>query len=141
MQPNDKEHKGFEKFGAKMGLDLEMHPLHLLYLNPQTANYLEAFKAGYSTGKDLGDYIEDPICCIALCNALQKSGVDTSEWDGDDCPENIIAWEVAKIQDTLKAVLAVDGVRDLLQEFVDDGEEGDIDARDMIEEYALKLAN
>lgn len=48
MTLGDEEHKGFEKFGSEFGLDMEMHPLHLLYLNPQTANYLEVFKAGYA---------------------------------------------------------------------------------------------
>ena len=52
MTLGDEEHKAFEKLGSQMGLDMEMHPLHLIYLNPQTANYLLAFKAGYaaSTG-------------------------------------------------------------------------------------------
>ena len=32
MRQNDSEHKAFEEMGKEMGLDLEMHPLHLLYL-------------------------------------------------------------------------------------------------------------
>ena len=48
MKQNDEEHMAFEKMGIEMGLDLEMHPLHLLYLNPKTHNYLQIFKAGYA---------------------------------------------------------------------------------------------
>ncbi len=51
MTEGDNEHKAFQKAGSEMGLDMEMHPLHLLYLNPQTASYLVIFKAGYTAGK------------------------------------------------------------------------------------------
>jgi len=63
MTENDNEHKAFEKMGEEMGLDLHMHPLHLLYLNTQTANYLEIFKAGYSAGRDPldGEQINKPL--------------------------------------------------------------------------------
>jgi len=51
MKEHDEEHLAFEKMGIEMGLDLEMHPLHLLYLNPKTHNYLQIFKAGYAANQ------------------------------------------------------------------------------------------
>lgn len=52
MTENDHEHKSFEKFALQNNLDRSMHPLHLLYLEEQTAKALKAFKAGYEAGKD-----------------------------------------------------------------------------------------
>lgn len=51
MTLNDNEHKAFEKLGKEKGWDMEMHPLHLLYLNSHTYEMLQIFKRGYSAGK------------------------------------------------------------------------------------------
>jgi hypothetical protein len=51
MKEGDEEHKAFEKLGKKMGLDMEMHPLHLMYVSEITHKYLGIFKEGYAAGK------------------------------------------------------------------------------------------
>lgn len=48
MKEYDKEHIAFINFAEENGLDLAMHPLHLLYLNKKTQEFSKAFKAGYS---------------------------------------------------------------------------------------------
>jgi hypothetical protein len=53
MTENDQEHKAFEALGKDMGLDMSMHPLHLLYLNPLTDKYLDIFKAGYAANVEI----------------------------------------------------------------------------------------
>jgi len=49
MTENDAEHLAFESYCKEKGLDRSMHPLHLLYLNPDTKKALDAFKAGWSS--------------------------------------------------------------------------------------------
>lgn len=61
MKTGDHEHKAFEAFCEECGLDNSMHPLHLIYLNEDTAALLKAFKAGYAA-KDQFDYI--PCECV-----------------------------------------------------------------------------
>jgi hypothetical protein len=51
MRQGDHEHLAFEKFAEANGLDREMHPLHLLYLNSDTGKALDIFKEGYSASK------------------------------------------------------------------------------------------
>ena len=50
MKQDDAEHKAFEAYGKGNSLDMEMHPLHLLYLAPETHQHLQTFKAGYKAG-------------------------------------------------------------------------------------------
>lgn len=64
MRQGDHEHLSFEKFAEASGLDREMHPLHLLYLNSDTQKALDAFKAGYDASKinaveHFGSYLID----------------------------------------------------------------------------------
>lgn len=51
MREGDHEHVSFEKFAKANGLDREMHPLHLLYLNSDTQKALASFKAAYEASK------------------------------------------------------------------------------------------
>jgi hypothetical protein len=55
MVENDHEHKAFETYcksqGLNTDLDLERHPLHLLYLDEKTREALAIFQAGYFAGR------------------------------------------------------------------------------------------
>lgn len=59
MRQGDTEHKAFEVYGKNSSLDLEMHPLHLLYLAPETHQQLQTFKAGYAARKSLSTEVAD----------------------------------------------------------------------------------
>lgn len=52
MNQGDHEHCSFHKFGTEQNLNMEMHPMFLLYPDSETANALKAFKAGYSAGQE-----------------------------------------------------------------------------------------
>ena len=52
MTQNDHEHKAFERFCIDNNMARGLHPLHLLYLNHETASALDVFKAGYLAGQD-----------------------------------------------------------------------------------------
>ena len=63
MKEEDHEHNAFIRFAVENGLDLNMHPLHLLYLNTNTCEFLKAFQAGYEAGKECADQEDDGMCC------------------------------------------------------------------------------
>lgn len=51
MRENDAEHLAFEVYGRTHNIDLSTHPLHLLYLNPQTQQLLGIWRASWQASK------------------------------------------------------------------------------------------
>ena len=52
MTQGDPQHRAFEAYCEAEGLDNSMHPLHLLYLNDDTKEKLDAFKAGWQAATE-----------------------------------------------------------------------------------------
>ena len=53
MKEGSHEHELFKEFAKADGLNMDMHPLHLLYLNSKTSDALKAFQAGYKAAKEI----------------------------------------------------------------------------------------
>lgn len=51
MTEGDHEHRAFETFAQNKDLERSQHPMFLIYLDPETSNALDAFKAGYLAGQ------------------------------------------------------------------------------------------
>lgn len=51
MKQGDHEHTSFHRYASDKGMDVQMHPLHLLYLTSDTAEALRHFEVGYTAGK------------------------------------------------------------------------------------------
>lgn len=51
MKEGDAEHLAFEQYGRTNNLDLSMHPLHLLYLDPNTSDALKVWKVAFLAGQ------------------------------------------------------------------------------------------
>ena len=57
MRENDHEYRSFEQYCINHNMDRTQHPLHLLYLNHQTAQALYVFRGGYAAGRKCPDSI------------------------------------------------------------------------------------
>lgn len=109
MQQNDHEHRSFEEFAKEKGLDNEMHPLHLLYLNSKTSTALEAFKAGYAAAKHFNNLdpaqlervavlFEECGEVIQVCGKIVRHGFDSRHPDGGEDNRRLLEKELGDLK-------------------------------------------
>ena len=78
MKEGDHEHQAFINFAVDNGLDLKVHPFHLLYFNTNTHEFLQAFQAGYQSGLDRGDHR-----CQGIIEKCEKCPASNCVWSNE----------------------------------------------------------